>query len=547
MYFIIQDRKKSIFSDKCDYTQYDFKWVITCETNSFSLSEDPEQEKGNQYLGFIHELTHYYQDLSICSCISEHIYKTRALKHYFDTCFFKNNSPTKFTDEEVSIYNYIYKSPISIDVNSLSSFSESKGDLIFSSKGDHFFPTLKYKDLLECYAETKAWQSIICETPDSIDNHTYIYQLLKNRHGKLCVDENGIPAVSFKYIDNAYDRYSIVRSIFLAFFHHCKPNKYKIYNTVTENSKVTSIDYLLLMGRITIEEYYEINKDLGVSIPITISPTNYLQLEINLLSIILLALDVSLTIPTTTYIKKLVKDGRYKLVDFHPCIRFYKVLSLFYKYPDYFNNLDTGNSWISAFDDISGLLNWPSYSQIANDVSLMNKIYHSGNIVIYQDHFLAYHMNTTMESNNGAILKMFREMDIPIMLNFKNEFVVIRYTEKEIQELVTNDNHLYSYLKSNHKDLYSYTEDSDFFLQQIFSNKINMQLYENINNNFKCPYSTLKCKATCRVQNVLELINNLNPNCFAKFHIIKVICDRNKKYLPFNKKYLTFINNFNYE
>lgn len=529
--YFIQDKKKINLSENDESIKNDFQWVIQCETKSFSLSEDPDMEKGNQYLGFIHELTHYYQDLSICSCISEHIYKTRVLKHLFDTHFLKVNSPITLTDEEVEIYNYIYKSPISVDVKSVKSFSEGKGNLIFVNKGEHFFPTITYKDLLECYAETKAWQSIICETPDSIENHKYIYELLKERHDKLCVDENGSPAVSFKYNDHGYDRYSIVRAIFLSFFHHCKPNKYKIYNTVIPNSKIASIDYLLTMGQIPVEKSYDISNEYCISIPVTISPTDYLvQLERNLLSTILFALDVALTIPTTTRIKQLVKDGHYQLDDFHPCIRFYKILSMFYKYPDYFNNLDSGYNWMSVFDDISDLLNWPPYFPVAKDVSSANKFFHGGNIAIYQDHFLAYHMNTTMGSNNGAIFRMFRNMNIPIILHFPDLFVVIRYLEKNVQELVVSDNRLYGYLEASNNELYSYTENDEVFLQQIFSNKIDMQLYESINKNeFKCPFSTLNCKETCRVQTILGLFNNDNPNCFVQFHIRKEILDFNNK------------------
>ena len=530
MYFI-RDKQKLNLSDKDESLRNDFQWVIQCETKSFSLSEDPNFDKGYQYLDFIHELTHYYQDLSICSCIGEHIYKTRVLKHFFDTHFIKVKSPITLTDEEVEIYNYIYNSSISIDVNSIKSFSEGKGDLSFLNKGEHFFPTITYKDLLECYAETKARQSIICETPHSIENHKYIYELLKKRHDRLCIDENGVPAVSFKYDDNGLDRYSIIRDIFLSFFHHCQPNKYKIYNTVTPNSKITVIDYLLFRGHIPVEESYDISNEYCISIPVKISPTNYLvQLERDLLSTILFALDVALTIPTTTRIKQLVKDDRYKLEDFHPCIRFYKIMSMFYKYPDYFNNIDSGYNWMSVFDDISGLLNWPSYFPIVKDISSTNKFFHRGNIAIYQDHFLEYHMNTTMESNNGAIFRMFRNMNIPIILNYPNFYVAIRYLEKNVRELVISDKRLYGYLKAGFNKLYSYTEDDEVFLQQIFSNKINMQLYENINKNiFKCPYSTLDCKETCRVQTILGLFNNDNPNCFAQYHIRKEILDFKNK------------------
>ena len=529
--FYIQDRKKLVFSDKDNSIQNDFQWVIQCEEKEFSLTEDPELEKGNHYLGFIHELTHYYQDLSICSCISEHIYKTRVIKQYYDENFLKIKSPITLTDEEVNIFNYIYKSPISVDINSLRTFSEHKGDLSFVKKGGHFFPAITYKDLLECYAETKAWQSIICETPDSIDNHRYIYKLLKEKNDKLCIDENGIPAVSFKYDDNGFDRYTIIRAIFLSFFYHCKPNKYKIYNTIIQNYEIDSIDYLILMGQIPIEKSYEISKDSCISIPVKISPTEYLvQLEKDLLSTILFALDIALTIPSTTRIKQQVKDGNYKLEDFHPCIRFYKVISMFYKYPEYFNNLDAGYNWMSVFDYISNLLNWPPYFPIAKDVSSANKFFHGGNIAIYQDHFLAYHMNTTMESNNGAIFRMFRNMNIPIILHFPNNYVVIRYTEKNVQELVVSDSRLYSYLKATHNVLYSYTEDDELLLQQIFSNNINLQLYENMNKTiFKCPYSSLQCKETCLVQNLLGLFNNDNPNCFAQYHIRKEILDFNNK------------------
>lgn len=530
MYFI-ENRKKLQFSEKGNSIKYDFQWVIQCKAKAFSLTEDPKLEKGNQYLGFIHELTHYYQDLSLCSCISEHIYKTKMAKSYYDAKFVEITSPIKLTIDEISIYNYIYTSPISIEINSLRAFSEGKSDLSFVENGVHFFPSITYRDLLECYAEIKAWQSILCEAPVNVDNYQYIYQLLKNKHDKLKVDENGNPAVSFKYNEKGFDRYSIIRAVFLSFFHHCPPNKYKIYNGVIPNSRTTVIDYLLTMGQIPVEESYDICDDYCISIPVNVSSFDYLiQFELNFLSTLLFALDVALTIPTTSRIEKLVRDGDYKVEDFHPCIRFYKVISMFYKYPDYFNNLDSDINWMSVFDDIADLLDWPRYYPTIKDVSNANKFFHGGNMVVYQEHFLSYHMNTTMESNNGAILRMFRNMNIPIILRYPDNFVVVRYSNNNVYELVVDDNRLYSYLSANSDDLFSYTEDDEILLQQIFSNKIDIQLYKNINKmDYKCPLPNLNCKQSCNVYAMSELFNTDNPKCFIQHHIRKEIWDFYKK------------------
>lgn len=530
MYFI-ENRKELEFSDMRDSIKYDFQWILQFKPKAFSLTEDPKLKKGNQYLGFIHELTHYYQDLNLCSCISDHIYKTKVAKSYFDTNFVKTTSSIKLTRDEINIYNYIYKSPISIELNSLDAFSEGKSELSFIEKGAHFFPSITYKDLLECYAEMKAWQSILCEAPVSVDNYQYIYELLKKRHDKLKVDEKGNPVVSFKYDEKGFDRYSIVRDVFLSFFHHCPPNKYKIYNTVIPNSRTTTIDYLLTMGQIPVKESYDISDDYCISIPINVSSLDYLiQFELNFLPILLFALDVALTIPTTSKIEQLIRDGYYKVEDFHPCIRFYKVISMFYKYPDYFNNLDSGFNWMSVFDDIADLLNWPKYYPTIKEVCNTNKFFHGGNIVTYQEHFLCYHMNTTMESNNGGILRLFRNMNIPIILRFPDNFVVARFFNENITELVVNDHLLLLYLTANSDDLFSYTEDDETMLQQIFSNIIDIQLYKNIKNpNYRCPLTILNCKHSCKVHFMSELFNIDNPNCFIQRHIRKEILDFYKK------------------
>ena len=523
--YYIHDKRKITIPNDCETFPHDFQWILQLQEKNFDLNSDPNLKKGEQYLGFIHELSHYYQDLSLCSCISEHIYKTRVLKHYIDTTYFKIDSPVTLTQDEIDIYKTIYETPISVERESVSDFSKGIRNLHFINNDDHYFPAITYKDLLECYAEMKAWQTIICETSDSESNHKYIRMLLTNRYNKLGVDENGLPAVSFEFEREGFDRYSIVRLLFLSFFHHCKPSKFCIYNKVTDNSQLQVIDYLASMGEFTVEEVLS-NLSNGYSAlkTVEISDTDYLvSFERDLLIWILLALDIALTIPTTLKITTLIKSGNYSIEDFHPCCRFYKVLAFFYKYPDYINNIDSNYSWMSVFDDIARVLDWPSYFETAKNVSDANKFFHNGNITIYQDLFLAHHMKTTMDNNNGAIFRMFRNMNIPIIIHFPQIFVLITYSSTEVQEMVIDDNRLMGYFNQDFRIYDKFTEDGETLLQEIFINDLNMQLYNNIyEDRFKCIFSILNnCRGLCSINNMESLFDYKKGNCFVQGHIIK--------------------------
>lgn len=531
--FYIKEEKELEISEDKSRTEYDFQWIFCHDNKKFSLAEDRDMIVGKQYLGCIHELTHYFQDLSICSCIAERIYKTKYSKCYFDNFILRDKPLYKVTEKEIEIYNKIYKTSIGVVKTSVVDFSENRGEFRFvECESDPFnkkdyFPIINYRDLLECYAEMKAWQSIIIENYEDEDKHEYIAQLLVIRNTRSGWN-NIEDCFDFDYYLRSVERYSVIRKIFLAFFSLVKKCDFWIHNKIRSKSRTSIIQILMSVGQFPDEELIEYPNGYTYKKRSHVPESVYLkEFELIFLQWLLFSLDVAMTIPTTETIAKLVSKATYKIEDFHPCCRFYKVLGMFFKYPDYFNNLDGEYVWSSIFDDIANTLHWPSYEFTANNISYANKFFHNGNIVFYQDHFLAYHMHSTIQTNNLAILQAFRDMKIPIFLHFNDTFMVLRYFNEKndettiMDEYIVKEEQLTKYYTHNPCEFESYKDNSDNDLFCLYANDLNMKLYKNItsNNNFICIYNHPKCECKCTVHSFTDIFDRNSNTCQIFKHI----------------------------
>lgn len=527
--FYIEDPKELKIDFNSNCVENDFQDCLLFKPMNYSI-DDEMQTEGKKYLGYIHELTHYFQDLSIPSCIADRIYRTKIAKKYIDNNYIGIDSPILLNEEESYIYQIIYNSFDNVDKSNFQKLFESSIDFdLFQSNqyGDshnRYFPIITYKDLLESYAELKAWQSIICETEPTESNSKYILNLLRQRNDSLVVDECG--RVAIKTFDYKYERYSIARVAFLAFFKYCKPTDFYIYQDI---NGVPLVDYLLFMGNNFTIDVTSVN-DNGIlqtkEIDITgLNEREYLgKYETQLIAWILLALEVALTIPTTSKINNYIKSGKYQLNDFVPTCRFFKVLSVINRYPEYFNNLSENDNWLSNFNIISELLNWPSYNEIKQDIQSSNIFFHSGSITIYQNALLDRRQHTTIESNNGNIQNLFKNLNIPIIIKYPHVFCLVRYDSGNLKQLVMGEHELLKYYDLLYDDMINFALNDELLLMQIWQNFVNMSFYDNLaHDKWTCLFPYFTCITQCNIKDNLELFLEDNSNCAMQNHIRKYV------------------------
>lgn len=531
--FYIEDPKVLEFARDERRVVNEFMDSLLFKTNEFNITEDPKFVKGQEYLNFIHELTHYYQDLCIPSCIGERIYKTKIMKRYIDNHYMGINSSIPFDELEKEIYEKIYHDYVKLDRKNLYADTKVIENIQFiDSEKDEFstlyFPEISYHDLLECYAEMKAWQSIICETTPTETNHDYIVKLLRKRNDSFVYDEDGEKAVKI-FKRRSYERYSIIRVAFLAFFKYCKPSKFYLYQDL---NGIPMIDYLLFMGQNCILPINEFNDIHIKEIDIT-GLTNYkylTEVEFSLIKWILFSLDIALTIPSTNKICELIKSGQYNIDDFNPCCRFYKVLAMLHDHPYYFNELGPSEKWQIIHDDMAEILGWPNYSFITIDLINANSLFHYGTISFFQNELLLKRKAISMENSNGPLLKFFKNINIPMVVHYPNLYVVYYYQDGLLMQLVLSDD-----IKEKYYDLpinlcLKATNDGEIFLMQLFRNEINIGIYKQIRENkFSCVFPLFYGKNKCNIDCISNLIWNDNPNCAMQNHIRKEISIFNSK------------------
>lgn len=523
--FYIEDPKGLKFARDDSQIVNEFMDSLLLKTNEFNINEDPKFVKGQEYLNFIHELTHYYQDLCLPSCIGERVYKTRTLKRCIVNHYVGTNSPIPIDEMKMEIYEKIYHDYVKLDRTNLHTGDNVIDNIQFIDSGKNdsgtlYFPEISYRDLLECYAEMKAWQSIICETTPSEANHDYIVRLLRKRNDSFVYDEDGETAVKI-FKRKSFDRYSIIRVVFLAFFKYCKPSKFYIYQNL---NGIPMIDYLLFMGQNCILPIKEFNDANIKEIDLT-GLTNYkylTEVEFTLIKWILFSLDIALTIPTTDKIYQLINSGQYNIDDFNPCCRFYKVLAVLHDQPYYFNELGCSERWQTIHDDISEILGWPKYSEIIEDLINSNSIIHEGSITYYQNKFVLMRKQITMEDSNGPMLNFFKNMNIPLVVHYPNLFVIYSYQDEMLMQMVVSEDVKSHYFNLPISIFLNAKSDDWTFLMQLYRNEINMEIYKIIQENkFSCVFPFLSCNKHCRIGCIADL--NENPICAMNSHIRKEI------------------------
>lgn len=495
---------------------YDFKWILHLDIGNYSLEDDSNMVKGRQYLAFIHELIHYYQDLSLPSCICEHLYKTKYIRAQYAKNKYGGTEDFKFTsNNNEALYDYIYKTKIALDIDSLSNFLNNYQPLKFSTNGSHFFPEFDYNDMLEGYAELKSWQTIICETKDSTENHRYIKNLLQQRNKTFAKDINGEDAISCKFNDKER-RYVLMRFLFLSFFHHIKRSNFCLCTTITKYSELSVIDYLLFMDNIDVIEKTSYPGGYTYRKEVQISDKQYLlQCERGLLKWVLLVLEMAFCIPTIEYISTLIHEKKNTKEDFHPGCRFFKILSVIYKFPDFFNQIDENDRWVYVFDNVSRCLGWPLYMDTVNSVLLDNNEVKS-NIYSYQKEFIKTRFTSTMETYNGAIFRQIRKLRIPIPFHFLDKFLFVTYTDKDVQECVISDFHIdaLNYYKKN-------ADNRMPTIAEITANSLNIYMYKTVkeNRSFKCPCKWCIKYDICDAHNLSEILTFNRIHCYLRYHI----------------------------
>lgn len=499
------------------------RWIIKNRIRDFSLKDDPELEQGKNYLGVIHELSHYYQDLSLPACISEHLYKIWYYRDNVDR-HLGYDPWIKIDNDDIEMFNYIYKEPVCCNFASLI----NNNKLEFTNEKDWFDP-INYTDLLESYAEMKAWYSIIAESAPTEENHRYIRQLLKEKNTKLQISSKGNHQTSITY-NTPLDKYSITRTHFLLFllqYIDIKGAKKTIPNTIYD------IDYLskaLCMGfGITLvssfdKERYN-NKQHA-------EDTFYLMFyEARVLSWVLFALDVSLSIPTVKSINWLIKNHNFKKEDFHPCCRFYKVIQTIAEHPEYFSNLDDNSRWIDSFNYIAEVNGWLPYFDTIADVSKNNKFSNCGYIPEYQDKLMAERISHSLSENNCSFLPLlFSKYNIPIVLHFKHNYLVIRTKDNVANEIAVPDfsKKLMDYINPdcpNFMDIYceKIEEINHYPAAEVFGNLLNMELYSKFssqNKPFVCDCYWCKNHTVCTSNNMtINDVFSMQDNCLLMTHI----------------------------
>ena len=500
---------------------HEYRKVLINRIEDFSLKDDPNTDKGNVYLGVIHELTHYYQDLIFPSCIGEHLYKTWFYRYYIDK--HTGHSPSLIIDkDDTELFNYIFKKPISIDFASALNDPITKCGLKFINEFQ-IFDTISYVDLYESYAELKAWQHLINESNPTENNMKYIRKLLQDKNPQLQINSKGEYVVEINYnVD--FLKYTVARNYFLLYF--IQFFQYRKINNAIPNT-IYDQQYLMILmnmgiGVGSIIQRYDKNRYNNSQ---HAEDTYYLKYcEANLLNWVLLVLDIAFSIPSIKTIRYLIDNKNYKKEDFHPCCRFYKIMHTLIIHHDTIINMDEKCKWVDFFDFIASKNGWLSYYDTAKDLAMNNSLQHNGYIPIYQEHLLTLRQYITIEENNVSMLSLFQNHRIPIVLHFKNYYVVIQMQNGIIHENIVGDftKELMNYMnpdyleQTKHKDC----DIGSFPAAESFGHKTSMTLYKFLSQAkpFKCFCSWCKNFNNCNVNKISDIFKN-EDRCFLMTHI----------------------------
>lgn len=508
--FYIRDKKNLHINTQG--IEHEFNWIFQFKPANFSLESDPNHKDGVQYLNLIHEISHYYQDLSIPACIGERIYKTRVMTHF---CLSKAKSKIELdslmSQAEIDCYEILYNSSLS---QNISQFKDNLSPEICNllSNRESYFTSFSYKDFLECYAEMKAWQVLINDKSNK-DNSDYILSLLRTRNDGIDIRNNRFIELN-TFEKNSLARYALIRSLFLEFFFYLNPNELFIYNG---NGSLIQLYSFVTMNCTT-------NKTDSLGI----DDYTYLKFESNLLKWVIFVMDIALTIPPIHIILKFIKIGKYKVADFHPAYRFFKVLEMMYEYPIYFNNIDGGDNWVSIYNDIANIQKWPNYQTVIDYTLSSSRINNNDVFTSLHEYFIRQRFNADMENYNGSLLKIFKASQIPIYLRFPNFYIENKYLKNELLQHICNDDeqllhYIVGYLGIGY-DKHKHRLTLSRLFTDLFVNELNMSFYDRIiSNKFKCVFPNPKCLRNCKIHEFTELFIEDSDLCYFQAHIKRLL------------------------
>ncbi len=508
--FYIKD-KKNLHID-AQGIEHEFNWIFQFKPANFSLESDPDYKNGAQYLNLIHEISHYYQDLSIPACIGERIYKTRVTTHFcLSKVKPKIESDFLVSQEEIDCYELLYNSSLS---QNISQFEDNLSPEICNllSNRESYFTSFSCKDFLECYAEMKAWQVLINDRSDK-ENSVYLLSLLRTRNDGIYVRNNRFIELN-TFEKDSLARYALIRTLFLEFFFYLKPNELFIYNG---NESL-----------IQLYSFVTMNSTANQTDTSAIDDYTYLKFESNLLKWVIFVMDIALTIPPIHIILEFIKTGKYKVADFHPTYRFFKVLEMMYKYPIYFNNIDGGYSWVSIYNDIANIQKWPNYQTVINYILSSSRINNNDVFTSLHEYFIRLRLNANMENYNGSLLKIFKASQIPIYLRFPHFYIETKYLNNELLQLVCNDDeqllhYIVGYLGVGY-DKHKHKLTLSKLFTDLFVNELNMSFYDMIiSNKFNCVFPNPNCLGNCKIHESLELFKEDSDLCYFQAHIRRLL------------------------
>lgn len=515
--------------DRDDYFEY--RRVIKEGIMDFHPQDDPSLIKGNQYIGTIHELTHYYQDLSFPSCVGERLFKTWYYRSKADL-FLGEKSCIDLEPEDIEMYHYIYKEPIRLQGYK----SIIDGKMCFGDELSNFWP-IKYLDLYESYAEMKAWESIIINSKLTEDNSQYIRDLLKNRYSPLAIGPKGEAYSTISY-DTPLDYYSVARNYFL-FFILC----------YFEVKKGKSIDdpgsifdeyfskIAMRMGFVPTKWFSEYNRKIFSSENHAENGMYLMCFEYTILRWVLFALEVAFSIPSIKQINRLIRNNCNVKEDFHPCCRFFTTIytilenrNYFISIENHFRGRDIGMKWVEAFDCVALNNGWPTYLETISDLSKNNKLYHCGYVPAYQDRLMFLRLSDPILSKHTPIPEVFFNNNIPIVTRACDTYVVtFKNKYGNIKEFLIKDfcPPLLRYLQPEtfYPIDYHYqkiADTGDYPAMEVFGNSISMNLFSlfyETNKPFKCQCHWCEHYNGCSI-NTAEDVFKIPQGCFLKTHMM---------------------------
>ncbi len=406
------------------------------QENQFNSLEDYDQA-----LAFQHELNHYIQDLSIGACIveSEFLDYLSAFVKYFSWnesiifpladpanreeninlhCRDKNNKVQIDSFYELyDLYKYLF-----LDKHKKPHGAWYAYDDLSESYFDQY--DLSYKDIIEYYAFHKPYWDYftLASFTKSQDQIQLLHELVK---------KNNVYPIKWKdgvyYIENAK-------------------------RALKWNRPYQLLNLLTLIGLPFIDNRFYLDYCENEI------PNNYFG---NRTWIFHRAqrfiIETALHIPSFRYITKSIKYGKYSKEVFSPVHRFYRAMKIIKDYGGYPDIKDGEDFFITFFDWIAGMSNWPSYKETFE--SLLSETYERAKNTkeaITNHQFLAlYDKYTSFEVFASSLPnQILSKLNLPVAIRTNNSLSVIQF----FNQLFSDE----TYYNPCHMDFYDVMFKSPF-------------------------------------------------------------------------------------